>query len=243
MSTDSTTTASGGGEQNVGLIQLDDVHKAYTLGETTVHAVRGVSLTVGPGEFLSIVGPSGCGKTTLLNMIGCIDRPTHGTVLFDGESVGALSDARAAELRLSHIGFVFQSFNLVPVLNVRENIELPMVLAGVRPSRRREVSDHLVEAVGLSRFATHKPSELSGGQRQRVAIARALVNTPRLVIADEPTANLDSETGSEVLEVMRRLNEEEAVTFIFSTHDQKIIRYASRIVRLQDGMIESEERP
>ncbi|MFW6288734.1 MAG: ABC transporter ATP-binding protein [Spirochaetota bacterium] len=224
------------------LLALNEVRKDYTLGETTVHAIRGVSLTVGPGEFVSIVGPSGCGKTTLLNMIGCIDRPTQGTVLFDGEDVGALSDARAAEIRLSHIGFIFQSFNLVPVLNLRENIELPMMLAGVKPSRRREVSDHLVAAVGLSQFATHKPSELSGGQRQRVAVARALVNSPRLVIADEPTANLDSKTGNEVLEVMRRLNEEESVTFIFSTHDQKIIRYASRIVRLADGVVESEER-
>ena len=228
---------------NTELLTLNDVRKDYTLGETTVHAIRGISLSVKPGEFVSIVGPSGCGKTTLLNMIGCIDRPTQGTVIFDGEDVGALSDARAAEIRLSHIGFIFQSFNLVPVLNLRENIELPMMLAGVRPNRRREVSDHLVEAVGLSQFASHKPSELSGGQRQRVAIARALVNSPRLVIADEPTANLDSKTGNEVLEVMRRLNEEESVTFIFSTHDQKIIRYASRIVRLADGVIESEERP
>ena len=229
-------------DQNVDLLDLKDVHKDYTLGETTVHAVRGVSLTVKSGEFVSIVGPSGCGKTTLLNMIGCIDHPSQGTVLFDGENVGTLSDARAAELRLAHIGFIFQSFNLVPVLSVRENIELPMMLAGAKPARRREVSDRMVEAVGLERFASHKPSELSGGQRQRVAIARALVNSPRLVIADEPTANLDSETGNEVLEVMRRLNETEHVTFIFSTHDQKIIRYASRIIRLADGMIESEER-
>jgi len=230
-------------DANTDLLALNDVRKDYTLGETTVHAVRGISLNVKPGEFVSIVGPSGCGKTTLLNMIGCIDRPTHGTVVFDSEDVGTLSDARAAELRLSHIGFIFQSFNLVPVLNLRENIELPMMLAGVKPNRRREVSEHLVEAVGLSRFTSHKPSELSGGQRQRVAIARALVNSPRLVIADEPTANLDSKTGNEILEVMRRLNEEESVTFIFSTHDQKIIRYASRIVRLADGVIESEERP
>ncbi|MFW5745004.1 MAG: ABC transporter ATP-binding protein [Spirochaetota bacterium] len=224
------------------LVTMSDVHKDYKLGETTVHAVRGVSMDIAAGEFVSVVGPSGCGKTTLLNMIGCIDKPTSGSVRFDGRDVVALNDSQAAEIRLEHIGFVFQSFNLVPVLSVRENIELPMMLDGVRPKDRRRVADHLVDAVGLSRFATHKPSELSGGQRQRVAIARALVNSPRLVIADEPTANLDSETGNEVLEVMRRLNREEGVTFIFSTHDQKILQHASRIVRLRDGKVESEER-
>ena len=224
------------------LVTMSDVHKDYKLGETTVHAVRGVSMDIAAGEFVSVVGPSGCGKTTLLNMIGCIDKPTSGSVHFDGRDVVALDDSQAAEIRLEHIGFVFQSFNLVPVLSVRENIELPMMLDRVRPKDRRRVADHLVDAVGLSRFATHKPSELSGGQRQRVAIARALVNSPRLVIADEPTANLDSETGNEVLEVMRRLNREEGVTFIFSTHDQKILQHASRIVRLRDGEVESEER-
>lgn len=224
------------------LVMMSDVEKDYRLGETTVHAIRGVSLEIDAGEFVSIVGPSGCGKTTLLNMIGCIDKPSSGTVRFDERDVVALNDAQAAEVRLEHIGFVFQSFNLVPVLSVQENIELPMMLAGAKPSDRRKVAEHLVEAVGLERFATHKPSELSGGQRQRVAIARALVNGPRLVIADEPTANLDSETGTEVLQVMRRLNREEDVTFIFSTHDQKILQHASRIVRLRDGVIESEER-
>ncbi|MFW5717502.1 MAG: ABC transporter ATP-binding protein [Spirochaetota bacterium] len=224
------------------LVTLKDVRKDYRLGETTVHAVRGVSLEIASGEFVSLVGPSGCGKTTLLNMIGCIDRPSSGDVVFDGRNVVHLNDSQAAEIRLTHIGFIFQSFNLVPVLSVRENIELPMVLAGASPRKRREVTDHLVEAVGLTRFATHKPSELSGGQRQRVAIARALVNGPRLVIADEPTANLDSKTGHEVLEVMRRLNREEDVTFIFSTHDHKIIQYAFRTIRLEDGEIASEER-
>ena len=224
------------------LVTLNEVSKDYRLGETTVHAVRGVSLAIESGEFVSIVGPSGCGKTTLLNMIGCIDKPTSGRVLFDGEDVVGLNDSEAAEIRLRHIGFVFQSFNLVPVLSVRENIELPMVLAGTPREKRRAVSGHLVEAVGLEQFAAHKPSELSGGQRQRVAVARALVNRPRLVIADEPTANLDSETGNEVLEVMRRLNREEEVTFIFSTHDQKILQHASRVVRLVDGRVESEER-
>lgn len=220
------------------LVHLADVHKEYRLGATSVHAVRGVSLDIREGELVSIVGPSGCGKTTILNMIGCIDRPTRGTVRFNGHDVGHLTDSQAADMRLRHIGFVFQSFNLVPVLSVRENIALPMVLAGASKQQRREMCDHLMDAVGLTEFAAHKPGELSGGQRQRVAIARALVNSPRLVIADEPTANLDSETGSDVLDVMRRLNRDEGVTFIFSTHDQEILRYAGRIVNLRDGIIE-----
>ncbi len=224
------------------LVALENVSKDYALGETTIHAVREVTLTIEPGEFVSVVGPSGCGKTTLLNIIGCIDSPTAGTATFDGIQTTGLADAQAADIRLSHIGFVFQSFNLVPVLSVRENIELPMVLAGSPRTRRREVAEHLIEAVGLTQFATHKPSELSGGQRQRVAIARALVNQPRLVIADEPTANLDSQTGSDVLAVMRRLNEEENVTFVFSTHDTTILEYARRIITLKDGRTVSEER-
>ena len=225
------------------LIDLTDVHKKYTLGTTTVHAVRGVSLTVEPGELVCIVGPSGCGKTTILNMLGCIDHPTSGSVSFDGEDIGDLSDSQAADVRLRRIGFIFQSFNLVPVLNVRENIELPMMLAGKTLRKRKQVSERLMEAVGLGELASHKPSELSGGQRQRVAIARALVNSPQLVIADEPTANLDSETGDEVLEVMRRMNRDEHVTFVFSTHDPHIIRFASHVVRLRDGRVESEEKP
>jgi putative ABC transport system ATP-binding protein len=223
------------------LIAVEDVHKTYRLGETTIEAIRGISLRIESGEFLSIVGPSGCGKTTLLNMIGCIDTATSGTVRFDGTDVAGLSDAKAAELRLTDIGFIFQSFNLVPVLNVRENIELPMVLEGTAKEERRETVGRLVDAVGLARFATHKPTELSGGQRQRVAIARALVNGPRLVIADEPTANLDSKTGQEVLAVMRDLNQQEGVTFLFSTHDSAVLQYANRVVRLKDGLVEGEE--
>ena len=219
------------------MITLEAVHKEYPLGTTVVHAVRGVTLAIDTGEFVSIVGPSGCGKTTILNMIGCIDTPTRGTVRFDGTDTQTLSDSAAADLRLRHIGFVFQSFNLVPVLTVRENVELPMILAHGRPADRRRFSDHLIDAVGLSEFASHKPSELSGGQRQRVAIARALVNSPRLVIADEPTANLDSETGDSVLDVMRRLNRDENVTFVFSTHDPDILQHASRVIRLRDGTI------
>ena len=225
------------------LITVETVHKEYPLGSTVVHALRGVTLRIEAGEFVSIVGPSGCGKTTLLNMIGCIDKPTRGTVRFDGTDTQSLSDSAAADIRLEHIGLVFQSFNLVPVLTVRENVELPMVLAGAKAGHRRRVCDHLVEAVGLAEFAAHRPSELSGGQRQRVAIARALVNSPRLVIADEPTANLDSDTGNDVLAVMRRLNREEDVTFIFSTHDPDILRHASRVIRLRDGEIDPGPGP
>ncbi|TFG81287.1 MAG: ABC transporter ATP-binding protein, partial [Spirochaetales bacterium] len=186
--------------------------------------------------------PSGCGKTTLLNILGCIDRPTSGTLVFDGRDVTTLSDNQEADKRLARIGFIFQSFNLVPVLTMYENIELPMILAKVpRPERRRRV-DHLIELVALEEFIKHKPDELSGGQRQRVAIARALVNRPGLVIADEPTANLDSETGDLILEAMREMNQKENVTFVFSTHNPDILRYASRVIRLKDGLIVGEEK-
>jgi putative ABC transport system ATP-binding protein len=222
------------------LIELHEVAKDYSLGTTTIHAIRGVSLAVRPGEVLSVIGPSGCGKTTLLNMIGCIDSPSRGTLLFGGTNVGALSDAALAEIRLRRIGFIFQTFNLVPVLSVRENVELPMILARVPPSRRSKTIDGLLEGVGLSRYARHKPAELSGGQRQRVAIARALVNHPDIVIADEPTANLDSRTGDDVLAIIRSLNEREGVTFIFSTHNPAILRYSTRTIRLKDGELEGE---
>ena len=223
------------------LVEMQNVEKDYSLGETTIHAVRGVSLDIDAGELLSVVGPSGCGKTTLLNMMGCIDRPTQGRVLFGDRDVATLSDAEQADIRLNRIGFIFQTFNLVPVLSVQENIELPMILARRPKPQRAEVVARLVEAVGLTKYRTHKPSELSGGQRQRVAIARALVNDPDVVIADEPTANLDSKTGDEVLEVIRRMNREQHVTFIFSTHNPDILRYANRVIRLKDGQLDGIE--
>lgn len=221
------------------LVQLQNAAKDYTLGDTTIRAIRGVSLSVEPGELLSIVGPSGCGKTTLLNMMGCIDTPTRGKVLFSGQDISTLSDSALADIRLHRIGFIFQTFNLVPVLSVRENVELPMVLAKVPAARRRGIAESLIETVGLAPFLRHKPAELSGGQRQRVAIARALVNHPDLVIADEPTANLDSRTGDEVLQVIKGLNERDGVTFIFSTHNPAILRFASRLIRLKDGELET----
>ena len=222
------------------LIELQNASKDYALGDTIINAIRGVSLAVEPRELLSVVGPSGCGKTTLLNMMGCIDTPTRGTVLFGGVDVGSLSDAALADIRLHSIGFIFQTFNLVPVLSVRENVELPMVLARVPAAERRRAADALIETVGLDRFRKHKPSELSGGQRQRVAIARALVNHPQLVIADEPTANLDSATGNEVLQVIKGLNERDGVTFIFSTHNPAILRFATRLIRLSDGELQDD---
>lgn len=221
------------------LVELKDVHKDYALGKTTIHALRGVDLSIEPGEFATIAGPSGCGKTTLLNLVGCIDKPTAGDVRFAGTDVTTLSDKQEAHLRLSRIGFIFQSFNLIPVLTVYENVEFPTVLAGKNRNHRRDYIRHLLDAVGLDQYAHHKPDELSGGQRQRVAIARALVNQPELVIADEPTANLDSETGEAVLQVMKRLNEEDKVTFLFSTHDPEVMKHADRVIRLRDGLVEA----
>lgn len=223
------------------LIDVRNVEKIYQLGRTRVPALKGVSFAVHPGEFISIMGPSGCGKTTLLNLIGCIDRATSGEILVEDTSVDDLSDNEEAEMRLHKIGFIFQSFNLIPVLNVYENIEFPMILAGTPKKKRREFIMYLIEEVGLQDFVDHKPDELSGGQRQRVAIARALINKPKMVIADEPTANLDSETGDMVLQLMRELNERDQVTFIFSTHNPDVNRYAGRVIRLKDGLISSDK--
>ncbi len=225
------------------LVELRDVEKTYRLGKTEVHAIRGVSLDIEPGAFICIVGPSGCGKTTLLNMIGCIDAPTAGALRMDGRELGSLSDSEAADLRLDRMGFIFQSFNLVPVLTVVENIAFPNLLAGTPRREGRQRARDLAEAVGLAEQADLRPDALSGGQRQRVAIARALTNDPELVIADEPTANLDSETGEMVLDVMRAMHRGQQVSFVFSTHDPAITEYAERIVHLRDGRIERIDGP
>jgi len=224
------------------ILEARGVTKDYHLGKTVIHALKGIDLVAWPGDFISIVGPSGCGKTTLLNIVGCIDKPTSGTVAIDGIDTSTFDDDREADTRLSRIGFIFQSFNLVGVLDVRENIEFPLILAKVPQAERARRIDRLVELVGLGEFVGHRPDELSGGQRQRVAIARALVNRPSLVIADEPTANLDSETANTVMEAMKRLNDEEGVTFIFSTHNALIERYAKRVIGIKDGLI-TGERP
>lgn len=225
------------------LIQLQTVTKDYPLGKTTIHALRGIDLAIETGEFAAVAGPSGCGKTTLLNIIGCIDHPTSGTVHLRGEELHRLSDDQEAALRLREIGFIFQNFNLIPVLTVEENVAFPAVLAGTPKPERRKFVAHLLEAVGISEYAHHRPDELSGGQRQRVAVARALVNRPSLVIADEPTANLDSETGDRIVDLMRTLNTRDQVTFLFSTHNPEILKYAHRTIRLRDGSIEHEEGP
>lgn len=221
------------------IIKLENVHKAYPLGKTTVTAVNGVSFEIQKGDFVSIAGPSGSGKSTILNMIGCIDVPSSGTVTINGIDTATLTDRAITDLRHQVLGFIFQSFNLIPVLNVYENIEFPLMLgkSTMPPRERREWVEHLMGEVGLDRWATHKANELSGGQRQRVAIARALVTKPQVVMADEPTANLDSATGEAILALMQRMNREYGTTFIFSTHDAKIVALADHVIRLKDGQV------
>src|SRR5882724_4330732 len=218
------------------IVSVKDAVKNYTLGKVVVPALRGVTLEVGAGEFMSIAGPSGSGKTTLLNLIGCVDTPTSGTVEVAGKNTRELSERQLTDLRLNTIGFIFQSFNLVSVLTVFQNCELPLLLQkSIGTDERKRRVTELLEKVGLNDHAKHRPSELSGGQRQRVAIARALVTRPQIVLADEPTANLDSKTGQNILDLMKELNRTEGTTFIFSTHDQRVMSHASAIVRLADG--------
>jgi putative ABC transport system ATP-binding protein len=218
-------------------VRVQDVTKDYKLGATTVKALRGVSLDVEPGEFIAVAGPSGSGKSTLLNLMGCLDRPTEGRVLVADQDVAALGDDALSDLRSRTIGFIFQTFNLIPVLSALENVEFPLVLQGGRRNGRARAMRAL-EEVGLAELARHRPDELSGGQRQRVAVARALVTDPVIVLADEPTANLDSATGEAVISLMVDLNRRDGTTFIFSTHDPKVMAHAHRVVRLADGRIE-----
>jgi putative ABC transport system ATP-binding protein len=220
------------------IVALKNVTKDYPLGSTKVPALRGVTCNVEDGEFLAIAGPSGSGKTTVLNLIGCVDRPTSGTVEVVGRDVGGLSDRALTELRLQVIGFIFQSFNLVSVLSVFQNVELPLLLQRRHSAvQRRARVLALLERVGLRDYLKHRPSELSGGQRQRVAIARALVTSPRLVLADEPTANLDSVTGQKIIDLMKELNRDSKTTFVFSTHDSRVLVQASAVLRLADGKL------
>ncbi len=219
-------------------VVLSNVIKDYPLGSAMVRALHGISLTIAEGEFTTIAGPSGCGKSTLLNLIGCMDVATTGSVSIEGKETNSLSDKEQTQLRLNTLGFIFQSFNLVPVLSVFQNVELPLLLkGGMTAAQRAERVNALLEQVGLGAKAKNRSHELSGGQRQRVAIARALVTQPKIVLADEPTANLDSETGQTIIELMRSLNEKQKTTFIFSSHDPKVIEHAKRIVRLQDGRV------
>jgi putative ABC transport system ATP-binding protein len=215
--------------------------KDYPLGKLVVQALKGVDLSIERGEFTVIAGPSGSGKTTLLNLIGCVDVPTRGEVVVNGQSTGALSDRQLTALRLHSIGFIFQSFNLVNVLDAFQNVELPLLLQGtLTTAERRKRVEALIERVGIKEHLHHRPNELSGGQRQRVAIARALVSRPALVLADEPTANLDSATGASILDLMKELNQVESTTFLFSTHDHAVMQRARRIVRMLDGKLAEE---
>ncbi|SRR6266545_5109084 len=220
------------------IVSVRDAVKTYSLGKVEVQALRGVTLDVVEGDFLAIAGPSGSGKTTLLNLIGCVDTPTSGTVEVAGNDTLKLSERELTRLRLDTIGFIFQSFNLVSVLTLFQNVELPLLLQRrLSASERANRVAALLDKVGLHEHASHRPSELSGGQRQRVAIARALVTRPQLVLADEPTANLDSVTGAHILDLMREMNRTEKTTFIFSTHDQSVMAHANAVVRLADGKV------
>ncbi len=219
------------------ILEFQNVKKDYRLGETTVHALRGVDLAVEQGEFAAILGASGSGKTTLLNLAGAIDDPTDGRVSINGQDISRLTDNQKADLRNRTIGYVFQNFNLVSVLTALENVMLALQIRGGRLSAIRAEAAQRLDEVGLADFLHHRPDKLSGGQRQRVAIARALITKPLLIFADEPTANLDHETAQSIIDLMKDLNEKEKVTFIFSTHDQRLINEVKRVVRLEDGKI------
>jgi putative ABC transport system ATP-binding protein len=220
-------------------ITVAQVRKAYPTKGESVEALRGVSLEIQPGEFTAIAGPSGSGKSTLLNLLGGLDQPTSGNIFFGPRDITALSDAALCDMRLDQIGFIFQSYNLIPVLSVLENVEYVMLLQGVEPKSRREKSLELLKEVGLLEHAGRRPSELSGGQQQRVAVARAIVSEPALVLADEPTANLDSNTAGSLLDLMAALNQKRKITFVFSSHDPLVLSRARRVVRLHDGQIQS----
>ena len=225
------------------IVSLINVDKSYPLGHTVVHALKDVTLHFERGDFATLAGPSGSGKTTLLNLIGCVDKATSGVVRVAGHDTAALSEKAATQLRLSSLGFIFQSFNLIGVLDVFQNVEFPLLLQGKLDKKaRRERVEAIVEKVDLTPQMRQRPAELSGGQRQRVAIARALITQPQIVLADEPTANLDSETGARIIDLMRHLNQAERTTFLFSTHDPDIMHRADRVVRLVDGRIEADER-
>jgi len=224
------------------IVKVHGVKKAYRMGKVIVPALRGVSFEVEEGEFLAVLGPSGSGKSTLLHLIGCLDRPDEGEIFIDGSDVLKLSDEELAELRLRKIGFVFQFFNLLPRLTAIRNVELPLLIAGVPEREARERAMEMLRLVGLEARVNHRPTELSGGEQQRVAIARALINNPKIVLADEPTGNLDTKSGWEIVQLMKRLNKERGQTFIVVTHDPHIAETADRILYLKDGLIEGEKK-
>ncbi|MCA9605563.1 MAG: ABC transporter ATP-binding protein [Myxococcales bacterium] len=224
------------------LVVVDDAHKTFEIGKLKVNALRGLSLEIHEGDFLALVGPSGSGKTTLLNLIGALDRPTSGKVTVLDRDLASLGKGERAKLRLTELGFVFQAYNLVPVLTAAENVEFVLELQGVGAKERRHRSLEVLKELGLEDLADRRPNELSGGQQQRVAVARAVAARPKLVLADEPTANLDSQNAEQLMSLMRRLHEEHEVTFVFSTHDPRVVAHATRVVTLVDGKVESDEQ-
>lgn len=219
------------------IVRLEKVKKDYVLGKTVLNALKGIDLSVEKGEFLALAGPSGSGKTTALNIIGAIDKPTSGRVFIEDAEISRLSGDALADIRSGKISFIFQNFNLLPVLTALENVEYPLLHKKISGKEKRDLATQALESVGLGKHSRHKPLELSGGQQQRVAIARAIVADPLLILADEPTANLDHATGQEILNLMKRINKERKSTFVFSTHDQKVMDMADRIVKLWDGEI------
>jgi putative ABC transport system ATP-binding protein len=224
-------------ENAMEVAKIENVTRIYKIGKVETQALRGVSLVIENGEFTALVGPSGSGKTTLLQLIGCLDQPTSGRVLINGKDVSHLNRNKRADMRRGTIGFVFQFFALIPTLTAYENIEIPLLLVGQSASERRERVKQLLEWVDLADRAHHRPDQLSGGEQQRVAVARALATNPSLILADEPTANLDTPNGKQVMETMTRLNQETGVTFVFATHDPRVIKYARRVITLRDGVV------
>ena len=223
------------------IVECTDIKKTYQQGNVEVTALNGVSLTIEKGGFVALAGPSGSGKTTLLNIIGGLDVADSGNIILDGNVLGRMTQSDLASLRLHKIGFVFQAYNLVPVLSALENVEFVMLLQGIPPAERRERARAILDDVGLAGTYERRPAELSGGQQQRVAVARAIVSDPSIVLADEPTANLDSKTGRGLLEMMRQMNEKKSATFIFSTHDKMVMDYARRLILIRDGLVADEQ--
>jgi putative ABC transport system ATP-binding protein len=229
-------------ENTMEVIKIENVTRNFKIGKVETQALRGVNLSIENGEFTALVGPSGSGKTTLLQLIGCLDQPSSGHVYINGKDVSRLNRNQRADIRRSTIGFIFQFFALIPTLTAYENVEMPLLLVGTNASERRERVTKLLEAVELTDRAHHRPDQLSGGQQQRVAIARALASKPTMILADEPTANLDTTNGKQVMDIMTRLNQETGVTFVFATHDPRVVAYARRVVELHDGLIQENHK-